>query len=71
MPFYLRSQSLFLPLPFLPVQPTAFWDMHKEGLIFPAKAREGLRAWRSLSKLAGADVTDGVAGVNRVRARRD
>jgi len=37
--------------------------MHQEGLIVPAKAREGLRAWRSLSKLAGADVTHGAAGV--------
>ena len=37
-------------------------DLHQEGLIIPAKAREGLRAWRSISKLAGADVTHGAAG---------
>jgi len=36
--------------------------MHQEGLIIPAKAREGLRAWHSISKLAGADVTHGAAG---------
>ena len=36
--------------------------MHQNGLITPAKAKEGLHAWRSISKLAGADVTHGAAG---------
>ena len=42
--------------------PTVFLDMHQEGLITPAKAKEGLHTWRSISKLAGADVTHGAAG---------
>ena len=36
--------------------------MAQDGLITPAKAKEGLRAWHSISKLAGADVTHGAAG---------
>jgi hypothetical protein len=37
--------------------------MAQDGLISPAKAKEGLRAWHSISKLAGADVTHGAARV--------
>lgn len=36
--------------------------MHQDGLIDPAKAKKGLRAWGSISKLACADVTHGAAG---------
>ena len=61
----LPSQCLVLNYIFplsIHAHPTVFLDMHQDGLIIPAKAREALRAWRSLSKLAGADVTHGAAG---------
>lgn len=60
-PYPIHLAPLIFAFPLFLSYPTVFLDMCQDGLIVSAKAKESLRAWRSISKLVGADVTHGAA----------